>query len=97
MAIFDLVKNVRIVTDGLNYVPELYLERKNEKEETIGYWKRFGYYINFESAINRALEVYPVYFQEDKNIKTMKDIIQDFKKVKKEICVKITKQIKEEK
>lgn len=97
MAIFDLVKNVRITTDGMNYVPELYLTRKNEDGETIGYWKKYGYYINFENAINRALEVYPLTYQEDKNIKTMKDIIQDFKKVKKEICVKIVKQVKEEK
>lgn len=92
MAIFKITDRIRISSDGMNYIPEMLINSKNKEGQDIKSWKSYGYYSCFKNAILRLLEVYPINFAEEKDIKTMRDVLEELEILKEEIAVKIIKE-----
>lgn len=96
MVSYYLTKEVRIISDGNNFVPEVYTKKKKkdpvEGEDEYYYtWVRLGYYSCFENALAGLLRDYTnaVLDDSEKVVTTFKQALKLLNELKKDIVLKV--------
>ena len=95
---YYLTKKVKISSDGRNYVPKVYVERKlKDSDEKQLRWVGLGYYPSFELALKGLVGSYvDVLLNNGENeIATVKQALKLLVELKKDIIVKVLEEKEE--
>ena len=99
MVSYYLTKEVRIVSDGNNFVPEVYAKKKKKdyiegEDEYYFTWTRLGYYSSFENALRGLIRDYTnaTLDNSPKTVTTFKQALKLLNDLKNNIVLKVVQE-----